>query len=176
MPRYALRALVAAAVAVPLVSTAAAPATATTAGTQSFYGFILTSGKSGHREVVASPVIAKGVFDGVGRIVEVKNRSGDADDVSRDDLVFRAGTMHLVSRDRHGSAHLDPRTCRITVHIQQTNRVVGGTRAFADASGRFASEIKGSGRLARQSDGTCNQHAEPLRTLAVVTVTGRLTY
>lgn len=176
MPSHALRALVVAVATVPLVATATAPATATTTGEQSFYGFILTSGKSGHREVVASPVIAKGVFDGVGRIVEVKNRPGDPDSVSRDNLVFRAGTMHLVSRDRHVSAHLNPKTCRVTVDIRQTNRIVGGSRAFTDASGRFVSEITGSGKLARKSNGACNERVEPLRTLAVITVTGRLAY
>jgi hypothetical protein len=38
--------------------------------------------------VVGTAIAARGVFNGVGRIVERPNRPGDSDKVTRDDLVF----------------------------------------------------------------------------------------
>src|SRR5262249_58185767 len=74
-----------------------ASSAANTGGTETFNGVIVTSGTSGDRVVVNSIVRAKGIFDGVGRIVEVPNLPTDPDDVSRDDLVFPEGTIHIVS-------------------------------------------------------------------------------
>ena len=91
--RGALGVLLAAGMALAL----AAPAAAQTTGTETFNGVIVTSGVTGERVVVSSVVVAKGVFNGVGRIVEVLNLPGDPDTVSRDDLVFAEGGMHLVS-------------------------------------------------------------------------------
>jgi len=55
------------------------------------------SGVSGTRTVISSVLVAKGVFRGVGRIVELPDLPGDPPNFSRDDLVFAEGTMHLVS-------------------------------------------------------------------------------
>jgi hypothetical protein len=74
-----------------------APATAQTTGNETFKGVIVTSGLSGARVVVNSVVVAKGVFRGVGRIVEIENLPTDPDNVSRDDLVFADGSIHLLS-------------------------------------------------------------------------------
>src|SRR4051794_1022222 len=73
-----------------------APAAARTTGRESFRGIIVVSGESGTRTVVSTMFFAGGVFDGVGRVVEVQNSPGDPDNVVRDDLVFPQGRMHLV--------------------------------------------------------------------------------
>jgi hypothetical protein len=57
----------------------------------------VTSGVSGTRTDISSVAVARGVFDGVGRIVEIPARPGDPPNVSRDDLVYPEGTMHLVN-------------------------------------------------------------------------------
>jgi hypothetical protein len=87
--------------------------------------------------VLASPIVASGVFTGVGRIVEVESLPGDPDNVSRDDLVFRRGTFHLVNENGDVSFSLNPATCKFTVTIEQTGTIDGGTGAFSNASGRF---------------------------------------
>src|SRR6478736_4480246 len=132
MSRYALRALLAVAVAVPLVSTGTAVAATQITGRQSFRGFLLVDGTSGGRDVVASPVVARGIFDGVGRIVEVASRPGDPDNVVRDNFVFKAGTLHTVTRNLKVTFSVDPQTCRFRGHLDQRGRVTGGTRAFRD--------------------------------------------
>jgi hypothetical protein len=48
----------------------AAPAAAQTTSSETFKGVIVTSGVSGTRTVVSSVILAKGVFRGVGEIVE----------------------------------------------------------------------------------------------------------
>ena len=176
MSRYALRALLAVAVVVPLVSTGAAPATAQITGRQSFHGFLLVDGTSGGRDVVASPVVARGIFDGVGRIVEVASRPGDPDNVVRDNFVFKAGTLHTVTRNLKARFSVDPQTCKFRAHVDQRGRVTGGTRAFRDAFGTYASTVDATGRLARNDDGTCNDRAAPLRERDVLAATGHLTF
>ena len=176
MSRYALRALLAVAVAVPLVSTGAAPATAQITGRQSFHGFLLVDGTHGQRDIVKSPIVAQGIFDGVGRIVEVASRPGDPDNLNRDDLVFRVGTMHIVSKNLRSTFSLDPKTCKVRAHVDQASRVTGGTRGFRDAFGSFVATVDATARLARKADGTCNDRAAPLHERDVVAATGHLTY
>jgi hypothetical protein len=60
----------------------AAPAAAATSGSETFDGVIVTSGVSGDRVMVNSVVVAKGVFSGVGRIVEIPNLPGDPANVT----------------------------------------------------------------------------------------------
>ena len=90
----------------------AVPAAAATSGSQTFKGAIVTSGVSGTRTVITTVVIAKGAFSGVGRIVEVENQPGDPDKVTRDDLVFARGSMHLVSTALgEPQPSVNPRSC-----------------------------------------------------------------
>ena len=188
MRRYAVSALLAVALAAPVAPFAPAaggsphgplggppgPTAGPGSGRQAFHGFLLASWRTGHREVVASRVVARGVFDGVGRIVEVASRPGDPDNVSRDDLVFRVGTMHVVSRDLHASFHLDRKTCVATADIAQRSRVTGGTRRFEDAVGRFRAHVHGVVQLRRTKAGGCDLHAAPVRELDLVDANGRL--
>ena len=90
-----MRGAVAATLAVVAAGTFTAPATARRSGAQTFKGVIVTSGASGTRKVVRSAVLAKGALRGLGHVVEVDNLPGDPDTVSRDDLVFAAGTIHI---------------------------------------------------------------------------------
>src|SRR3954447_1487898 len=96
------------AIGLTLVATVA-PAAARPAGKQSFRGVIVASGESGTRTVVSTLVAAKGVVSGAGRLVEVANRPGDPDNVSRDDLIFRRGRMHLVTTTRSFIPSIDRR-------------------------------------------------------------------
>lgn len=163
------------AIATPLTALAV-PAAAQTTGKASFRGQIIAPAQSGSRTVVSSMIAFKGVFNGVGKIIEVPNRPGDPDNVSRDNLVFAAGTMHLVSTSQEPQITLDPQTCAGTVHINQTGKVHGGTRKFRHATGTFKATVDAYAVLARNPDGSCNQQADALLDADVVSGRGTLAF
>jgi hypothetical protein len=70
--RIAASALLAAAALV--IADSSAAASAETAGSERFNGFLIASGASGTRQIVATQVVARGIFNGFGRIVEIQNR------------------------------------------------------------------------------------------------------
>jgi hypothetical protein len=154
----------------------AVPAAARTTGKASFRGQIIAPAQSGSRTVVSSMIAFNGVFNGVGKIVEVPNRPGDPDNVSRDNLVFAAGTMHFVSTGQQPQITLDPQTCTGTVRIKQTAEVQGGTRKFRHASGTFKGTVNAYAVLARNPDGSCNQQADALLDADVVSGRGTLSF
>jgi hypothetical protein len=59
---------------------------------------------------ISSVAVAKGVFNGVGRIVEIPAQSGGPPNVSRDDLVYPEGTT------------LNPHSCLFRTTLQETRR------------------------------------------------------
>ena len=63
----------------------ALPAVAATSGSETVNGVLVPSGVSGTRTDISSVAVAIGVFNGVGRIVEIP--PGDPPNASRDDLV-----------------------------------------------------------------------------------------
>ena len=132
MKRHMSWALLAAGTALAAATATAVPASAATSGRETFKGAIVTSGVSGTRTVVTTVVIAKGAFSGVGRIVEVENQPGDPDRVTRDNLVFARGSMHLKSTTLGDpQPSVNPRSCVATITIHQTGEIVGGTRQFS---------------------------------------------
>ena len=161
------------AIGLTLVATIA-PAAARTTGKQLFRGVIVASGESGTRTVVSTLIVARGVFTGDGRVVEVANRPGDPDNVSRDDLVFRRGRMHLVTTNKSFTPSVNPRTCAVKVRIGQTQRIQGGTGVFRHAAGSFAGALRGRGVAARNRDGTCSQQRAQLLEVAVFSMRGTL--
>jgi hypothetical protein len=107
------------------------------------------------RTVISSVVLARGVFRGVGRVVErvPPDRAG----VSRDDLVFRSGTMHVVSATGTLlSSSINPHSCLFTGTQQLTWDVTGGTGQFADVTGSFTGTVSAVALLARNPDGSCS--------------------
>jgi hypothetical protein len=164
-------------VAVMLITAASAPAVARTSGSEQFHGGLVVSGAAGKRTVVGSVIAMSGLFTGVGRIVERPNRPGDSDKVSRDDLVFAAGTLHIVNLDRGKmSFAINRRTCTATFKAGKTTTVAGGTGRFAAASGTFVGGVSGSGVARRKPDGSCDSNHPPLVEITTVTGTGRLTF
>jgi hypothetical protein len=154
----------------------AAPAAARTTGSESFRGQIIAPAKSGTRNVVSSIVVAQGVFTGVGKIVEVANRPGDPDNVSRDNLVFPSGTMHIRNTSQTPVFTMDPQTCAVTGRIKQTTRVQGGTRKFRHASGTFKGTVHAWGVAAHNPDGSCNQQAVLLLDADALSARGTLSF
>jgi hypothetical protein len=165
------------AVGVMLVTAASAPGDARTSGSERFDGGLVVSNPSGKRTVAGSVVAMSGVFTGVGRIVERPNRPGDSGKVSRDDLVFAAGTLHIVNVDRgHMSLAVNRRTCTATFKVPKTTTIEGGTGRFAGATGTFVGEVSGSGVARRNDDGSCDKRHAAVVEIDTVTGTGRLTF
>ena len=177
MKRHMSWALLAAGIALAAATATAVPASAATSGRETFKGAIVTSGVSGTRTVVTTVVIAKGTFSGVGRIVEVENQPGDEDRVSRDDLVFARGSMHLVNTTLgNPEPSVNPRSCVATITIHQTGEIVGGTRQFTIATGSLSSTVTVRAFLARNPDGSCSFEHEPLHEVDLITATGTLSF
>src|SRR4051794_39466646 len=158
------------------VLAASPPATARTSGHETFSGFIAASNASGTREVVSSAVVGTGAFRGTGRVVEVPNLPNDPGSVSRDELVFAGGLMHLVTTNGRATFSIDPRTCVGTFTIQQTQTIEGGTGRFSRASGAFAGTLIGRGLATRNPDGSCNADQGPSFELDTFTLSGRLAF
>jgi hypothetical protein len=162
---------------VVLIAAASSAGVARRSGGERFDGGLVVSSASGKRVVVGSVVAMSGVFSGVGRIVERPNRPGDSANLSRDDLVFAAGTLHIVNVDRgHAALAVNPRTCTGTFKVPKTTTVDGGSGRFAGATGTFVGNVSGSGVARRKTDGSCDQQHPPLIEIDTVKGTGTLTF
>jgi hypothetical protein len=133
------------------------PAAAQTSGSESYDGTIVASGLSGTRVELASVIRFRGVFNGVGQVIERPSLSGDPDNTARDDLVFADGTIHLLTYFGNVlSLNLNPQSCTASGQMQTTSTVDGGTGIFGGATGSF-DNIGGIQALAgRNPDGSCN--------------------
>jgi hypothetical protein len=161
---------------VMLVTAASAPGAARTSGSERFDGGLVVSGASGQRQAVGSAIAMSGVFNGVGRIVERANRPGDSSKVSRDDLVFADGTLHIVNTSGHATFAANRRTCTVKFNVEKSTTVEGGSGRFAGASGRFTGTVSGSGVARRKAGGSCDQQHVALVEIDTVTGTGTLAF
>jgi hypothetical protein len=171
-----MRGVIAALVAIAISFAISVPATAKTSRNQTFKGVIVASGASGTREVVSSVVIAKGVFRGIGRVVEIADVPGDPANVSRDDLVFPVGSIHIRNVNVDFSMSLNPKSCNYTGHVQQTGTFVGGTRLFAAATGNYTSTVDAFGRARRDLAGNCTLEQDPLYEVDMFAISGSLSF
>lgn len=172
-----LRAVLSALVTVGItLAVLSSPALAQTTGSETFHGVLVVSGASGTRELVSSVIVAKGVFNGVGHVVERENLPGDPDNVSRDDLVFADGIIHIVNVNLAASFELNPRSCIAHFTVQQTSTVEGGTGLFAHAAGSSAATVTGLGRARRNADGSCAADQAALFEVDRLTASGTLSF
>ena len=169
MKRLVKGALLAAGTALAISAAPATSAAAATSGTETLSGTILFAAGPGtnSRTVISSVVRARGVFRGVGRVVE-RVPPDPATGVSQDDLVFRGGTMHVVSTPGTLlSFSVNPRSCLFTGTEQFTWDVTGGTGQFDDAIGSFTGTERAVALLARNPDGSCSLTPLPFPRLEV---------
>jgi hypothetical protein len=167
--RLVTGALLAAGIALAISAAPAMPAAAATSGTETLSGTIVFVAGPGTdtRTVIGSVVRAGGVFKGVGRVVEVVPPD-PATGVSQDDLVFRSGTMHVVSTaGALLSGSVNPHSCLFTGTEQFTWDVRGGTGQLGDAIGSFTGTVGAMALLARNPDGSCSLAPLPFPRLEV---------
>jgi len=155
----------------------ASAASAQTSGPESFTGFLIATGVSGERVVLASNIRARGVFDGSGTIVELPPQPGDPDNMNRDDLVFRQGTLHLFSFVQDFQiVSFNPNSCLLAVIVTQTTQFAGGTGIFAGASGTGTGRVEGTGMAQRNPDGSCSLDLPPAHERDAVSGSSTLTF
>jgi hypothetical protein len=156
MKRLVTGALLAAGIALAISAAPAMSAAAATSGTETLSGTIVFVAVPGtnSRTVIGSVVRAGGVFKGVGRVVELVPPAAG---VSQDDLVFRGGTMHVVSTaGALLSFSVNPHSCLFTGTEQLTWDVSGGTGQFGGVTGSFTGTVSAVALLARNPDGSCS--------------------
>jgi hypothetical protein len=175
MKRRMTGVLLAAGIAFAISAATVMPAAAATSGSETFRGTIVTSGVSGTRTVISSVIVAKGVFSGVGRIVEVQSLPTDPPNSSRDDLVFPSGSIHIISTIVDFSFSVNP-NCLAHATIQQTGGIVGGTGQFAVATGSFSGTVSGPALLPRNPDGSCAFGQPALHEVDMITASGTLSF
>src|SRR5215472_381706 len=152
-------------------------ASAQTSGPESFSGFLIATGVSGERVELASNIRARGVFDGAGKIIELPPQPGDPEGMDRDDLVFRQGTLHLLSfLQTFQIVSFDPNSCRLAVTVTQMTQFAGGTGIFAGASGTGTGRVDGTGIAQRNPDGSCSLDLLPKHERDAVSGSGTLTF
>jgi hypothetical protein len=170
------RALVAAGITLTISVATALPAAAATSGSESVRGVIVASGVSGTRTVISSVAVAKGVSRGVGEIVGMPRQPSDPPNVSRADLVYPQGTMHLVSMTVGASSSVNPHSCLFRATTQEHAQITGGTGLFADAAGTFTGSVSPKGLLPRNPDGSCAVGQPLLYEVDMVAFSGTLSF
>jgi len=177
MKRQVTGALLAAGIALAVFTATALPAAAATSGSETVSGIIVSSGVSGTRTVISSVAVAKGVFNGVGRIVEVPSLPTDPPNVARDDLVYPEGTMHFVSTSGDPTSFsLNPHNCMFKVTVPQTGEIMGGTGQFTNAAGSFTGTLTAQGLGARSPDGSCDSTLPALHEVDMIASSGTLSF
>ena len=152
-------------------------ASALTSGPESVTGFLIVTGVSGERVELASNIRARGVFDGAGKIIELPPQPGDPENMDRDDLVFRQGTLHLFSFTQDFQiVSFNPNSCRLAVTVTDTTQFAGGTGIFAAASGTGTGRVDGTGIAQRNPDGSCSLDLLPAHERDAVSGSGTLTF
>jgi hypothetical protein len=177
MKRKMSWALLVAGTALAISAAPAIPAAAATSGSQTLSGTIVFSAVPGTnaRTVLGSAVLAKGAFRGVGRFAEIVPT--DPAGVARDDLVFRNGTMHVVSTlGNLLSSSINPRSCLFTGTQEFTLEVSGGSGQFAHATGSFTGTVSGRALLVRNPDGSCSLTQVPRLEVDKFTEIGTLSF
>jgi hypothetical protein len=168
--------LLAAGIALAVSAGTTVPAAAAVSGSETVSGRLVTSGVSGTRTTISTVAVAQGVFDGVGRIVEIPPQPGDPPNLSRDDLVYPEGTMHLVNTTVGFSPPTVNPSCLFRVTLQEDSQITGGTGLFAHASGTFTGTISPQGLLPRNPDGSCAVGQPSLHEVDSVTFSGTLSF
>jgi hypothetical protein len=178
MKRLVKGALLAVGTALAISAAPAMPAAAATSGTETLSGTIVFVAGPGPntRTVIGSVVRATGVFRSVGRVVELVPPD-PATGVSQDDLVFRGGTMHVVSTPgKLLSFSVNPHSCLFTGTQQLTWDVTGGTGQFADATGSVTGTVSAVALLARNPDGSCSMTPFPRHEVDKFAESGTLSF
>ena len=169
MKRLVKGALLAAVTALAISAAPAMSAAAAASGTETLGGTIVFAAGPGtnSRTVIGSVVRARGVFRGVGRVVELV--PPDPPLVSAR-TIWSSAAAPCTWSARPGallSGSVNPHSCLFTGTQQFTWDVTGGTGQFDDATGSFTGTVSAVALLARNPDGSCSLTPLPFPRLEV---------
>jgi hypothetical protein len=100
----------------------------------------------------------------------------DPDNVSRDDLVFPEGSLHLVGAVQDFQFSIDPNSCLARFTARQLTSIEGGTGLFSGATGTGTGLAEGQAVAQRAPDGSCSLDLLPAHERDNVSGTGTLTF
>jgi hypothetical protein len=86
------------------------------------------------------------------------------------------GAGREIAQPDAASFSVNPHSCLFRGTLQQTNEGVGGTGAFAAASGSFTATVTGSGIFPRDPDGSCSSDQDALHEQDVFAASGTLSF
>ena len=140
----------------------AVPAGATSAGVTGTENFqiMTTSATSSTASVIASGVFTAGGVDKQGNKV--------------DTFVFSNGSFK-VAHSGPSTAHLNPRTCLLTIVGHGTFKLSGGTGAYANISGAGTYKLNILAVAAKNAAGKCSQKLPPTAFQQIVKASGKVT-
>ena len=140
----------------------AVPAGASSAhatGTENFQ-IMSTSATSNTSSVIATGVFTAGGVDHTGNKV--------------DTFVFSNGSFK-VAHSGPATAHLNPKTCLLTIVGHGTFKITGGTGAYAKTSGAGTYKLSILAVAAKNAAGMCSQKLPPTAFQQIVTASGKVT-
>jgi hypothetical protein len=149
--------MAAAATALWLAVPAGASSSAVT-GTENFQ-IMTTSATSSTASVIAAGVFTAGGVDHQGNKV--------------DTFVFSNGTLK-VAHMGPSTAHMNPRTCLLTIVGHGTFKITGGTGAYSKTTGAGTYKLNILAVAARNAAGKCSQKAPPTAFQQVVKASGKV--
>lgn len=156
------------AVATATVGLAAPSALASPAAGTERLTVLIRSGPSGD----TSQVIATGPVTGVGTLTFAHVEGQEAVGAT---VELPQGTLSVLSTQLTDNSNPNFTSCVNRFSGTSALRVIGGTGAFAGATGTGTGTDQGFAVAARNADGTCNLDAEPLAGFEIVHVTLNLT-
>ena len=138
----------------------AVPAGASSAvtGTEKFQ-IMTTSATSGTASVIASGVFTAGGVDQQGNKV--------------DTFVFSNGSFKVAHKGP-STAHINPKTCLVTIVGHGTFKLSGGTGAYANISGAGTYKLNILAVAAKNAAGKCSQKAPPTAFQQIVRASGKV--
>ena len=144
------------------------PAQAAT-GNQTFRILFTANPRSG----IPGLVIASGVVSGVGTDLTIaQDPHPDGSETDTDRIALPGGTITILDTDPAGIFHFNPVTCVATLAGTGPYTIIGGTGAYAGASGQGTFTARGLVVFDRTAGG-CSE--EPRSFFASVTLSGPIT-
>jgi len=127
-------------------------------GTENFQ-IVSTSATSSNASVIATGVFTAGGVDHTGNKV--------------DTFVFSNGTVKVAHKGP-STAHINPRTCLLTIAGHGTFKITGGTGAYAKLSGAGTYKLNILAVAAKNAAGKCSQKMPPTAFQQIVKATGKV--
>jgi hypothetical protein len=124
------------------------------------------------------PWTGRGVIRTGGVVTDIASLPSDPANSNRHTLLDPTGSFTvLTTGGTNPTPHINPVTCSVRFTVRHINaKIVSGTGAYANATGRFDATATISGFLSRTATGACdmNQNDPPAYSTTYVTAVGHI--